>query len=172
MTSTATWGSSNTAVATVDGSGLATGVSAGTTDVTASQDGVTSNMASLEVTAVTVATTVSVVSIDYATEGGKRGDRHLLVFLALMDDLGNAVSGAAVSIRLDNTTTGGSWTGTNTTGTDGTTGLGLKNAPAGDYVTTVTGVTASGLTWDGGTPANGYTKTSGSGKGSSKATLQ
>ena len=172
ITSAATWASSNTAVATIDGSVLAIGVSVGTTDITASQDGVTSNIASLQVTAVTCATTVSVVSITYATEGGKNGNRHLLIFLTLKDNLGNAVSGASVSIRLDNATTGVFWTGTNATATDGTTGFRLKNAPAGDYVTTVTEVTADSLTWDNVTPANRYTKTSGISKGSNKGTLQ
>ena len=50
LTSTAVWESSDAAVATIDASGLATGVSVGTTNITASKDGVTSNTASLEVT--------------------------------------------------------------------------------------------------------------------------
>ena len=94
------------------------------------------------------ATTVSVDSITYATEGGKNQDKHLLITVALVDDLGNPVSGASVSIKLDNTDTGGSWTGTGTTDTDGMVTFSLKNAPSGCYTTTVTGVTAGGLTWD------------------------
>ena len=34
----------------------------------------------------------------------------------------------------------------------------IKNAPAGAYVATVTGLSAGGLTWDGITPANSFTK--------------
>ena len=95
-------------------------------------------------------TSVSVDSITYATEGGKNGDKHLLITVALVDP----VSGASVSIRLDNTNTGQSWIGTGTTGTDGTVTFSLKNAPSGCYTTTVTDVTASGLTWDDTSPAN------------------
>ena len=51
LTATATWSSSNTAVATINASGLATGGLAGTTNISASQDGVTSNIATLTVTA-------------------------------------------------------------------------------------------------------------------------
>ncbi len=49
ITASATWASSNTAVATVGG-GIATGVSAGTASITASQDGLMSNAALLTVT--------------------------------------------------------------------------------------------------------------------------
>ncbi|MEE9583255.1 MAG: S8 family serine peptidase [Dehalococcoidales bacterium] len=106
----------------------------------------------------TTATTVSVASITYATEGGRYGLKHLLITIALVDDLNNAVSGASVSIKLDNTTTGQSWTGTGTTGTDGTVTFSLKNAPSGTYTTTATDVTADGLTWDGITPPNSFDK--------------
>ena len=106
-------------------------------------------------------TTVSVASITYATQGGKNQDKHLLVTVALHADLGNPVSEASVSIKRDNTTTGGSWTGAGTTGTGDTGTFSLKNGPAGDYTTTVTDVSAAGLTWDGITPPNSATKVSG-----------
>ena len=101
---------------------------------------------------------VRVDSITYDTEGGKNSDKHLLVTVALVDDLGGAVAGAAVSILLDNTTTGQSWTAAGTTGAGGTVTFSLKNAPKGSYETTVTGVVADGLTWDDVTPPNGGTK--------------
>jgi 6-phosphogluconolactonase (cycloisomerase 2 family) len=53
VTSTATWASSNTAVATINNAGLATAVSVGTTLITAAQGGITSNAATLTVTAAT-----------------------------------------------------------------------------------------------------------------------
>ena len=93
------------------------------------------------------ATTVSVASVDYATEGGKKSDKHLLITVALVDDLGNPVSGASVSIRLARDLDD-SWIGTATTGGNGTVTFTLKNAKSGCYTTTVTGVTADGLTWD------------------------
>ncbi len=104
------------------------------------------------------ATTVSVSSITYGTEGGKDGKKHLRITVALVDDLENTVAGASVSIKLDNTTTGKSWTGTGTTGVDGTVTFSRKNAESGTYTTKVTGVTAAGLTWDGSTAPNSYPK--------------
>jgi hypothetical protein len=46
---------------------------------------------------VDIATAVSVTSVSYATEGGKNNDKHLLITVALVDDL---VDGASVSIDL------------------------------------------------------------------------
>ena len=103
------------------------------------------------------ATTVSVNGITYATEGGKNQDKHLLITVALVDDLGNLAAGASVSIDLfrDGSLAG---SGTGTTGADGTVTFSLKNAKSGCYTTTVTDVTAEGLTWDGVTPANEFCK--------------
>ena len=102
-------------------------------------------------------TTASVSSITYATSGGNNGTKHLNITLAVVDDLGNAVSGASVSIRLDHES-GTFWTGAGTTGTDGTMTFSLKNASSGCYTTDVTNVNAAGLTWDGVTPTNGFCK--------------
>lgn len=118
---------------------------------------------SITVGTVTSPTTVSVSSITYGTEGGKNGDKHLLVTVALENNLGNPVSGASVSIDLsrDGNVVG---SGTGTTGSSGTVTFTLKNAAAGSYSTTITGVSASGLTWDGITPSNGFTKQNSSSK--------
>ncbi|MCH7925516.1 MAG: carboxypeptidase-like regulatory domain-containing protein [Planctomycetes bacterium] len=62
-------------------------------------EGVTS-IANFSLQAVSQAASVIVDSVTYATEGGKNKDKHLLVTVALVDDLGNAVSGASVSIDL------------------------------------------------------------------------
>ena len=92
-------------------------------------------------------TAVSVASIIYATEGGRNGDKHLLITVALLDDLDGAVSGASVSTELfrDESAAG---SGTATTGTSGTVTFTLNNASSGCYTTTVSGVSAAGLTWD------------------------
>ncbi len=108
-------------------------------------------------TTATQATTVSVSSITYATSGGNDGKKHLQVTVALVDNLGNAVAGASVSITLTNNS-GGTWNGTGTTGTNGTVTFTKNNAPSGTYTTTVTNVTAVVLTWDGVTPPNSFTK--------------
>ncbi len=108
-------------------------------------------------TTATQATTVSVSSITYATSGGNDGKKHLQANVALVDNHGNAVAGASVSITLTNNS-GGTWNGTGTTGTNGTVTFTKNNAPSGTYTTTVTNVTAVVLTWDGVTPPNSFTK--------------
>ena len=110
---------------------------------------------SLEV--ITVATNVTVDSITYATEGGKYQDKHLLITIAVIDDMGGVVSGASVSINISRDANVVA-SGTGTTGTDGTVTFSLKNARSGHYETDVTDVSATGLTWDGLTPANGFDK--------------
>ena len=90
---------------------------------------------------------VSVDSITYATEGGKNKDKHLFVTFTVKDDLDNLVSGASVSITLTRDL-GGSWSGTSTTGENGTVTFTLKNASSGCYTETGT-VSSQGLTWDG-----------------------
>jgi len=102
-------------------------------------------------------TAVIVSSIAYATQGGRNGDRDLLITVALVDDLGGLVSGASVSISISrNGAPAGSASGT--TGTNGAVTFKLKNAASGTYTTRVTAVTAAGLTWDGVTPANQFIK--------------
>ena len=152
-----TWSSSDNTIATIDAKGLATGISAAGLPVT-----ITANYNGFEDTTslfVTAApedpTTVSVLSVTYSGEGGKNKDKHLLITIALVDDLGDLVSGASVSIDL--LLTDGSFvgSGTGTTATDGSITFSLKNAPSGCYTTTVTDVTASGLEWSPtGTPSN------------------
>lgn len=100
-----------------------------------------------------VATTVSVDSITYDTNGGRNKDRNLSITIALLDDFQNPTSGAAVSIKLQHDS-GSAWTGTSTTGTDGKVTFTLSNARKGTYTTTVTDVSADGLTWDGVTPGD------------------
>jgi serine protease AprX len=116
------------------------------------------NLSLLATITVTVSNTgptaVEVDSVTYATEGGRDKDKHLLITVALVNNSGSPVSGASVSIRLDQVLVA-SWTGTGATGTDGTVTFSLKNAPSGCYTTTVTDVAADGLTWDGATPTNG-----------------
>lgn len=92
---------------------------------------------------------VIVQSITHAGSGGKNGDKHLLSTVALVDDVGQAVVGALVSVRLDNTNTGASWTGSATTNSGGTVSFELKNAPQGCYTLAVTGIDAGSLSWDG-----------------------
>lgn len=102
-------------------------------------------------------TTASVSSITYTTDGGKSNDKHLNVTITVVNNLGNPVAGASVSITLSHDS-GTSWSGSGTTGTNGAVTFTLKNAPSGCFATTVTNVTAAGLTWNGVTPANRFCK--------------
>jgi len=120
------------------------------------QEGLTST-ANFALNPASQATAVSVSSISYYTEGGKDGKMHLRIVVALVDDLGSPVGGASVSISVN--LNGSRYTsGTGTTGTDGKVTFKLNAAPSGTYTTTVTGVSATGLIWDGTTPLNSYTK--------------
>jgi subtilisin family serine protease len=149
ITSSVTWESSDTAVATIDSAGLATGEGAGTTTITASSN-LISDTAALTVMAPSEPTAVIVESISYSTEGGKNQDRHLCIAVALVDNLGNPVADASVSIDVYLEGPYVSYTGT--TGTDGTVTFKKNNAPSGTYTTTVTAVIAGELIWDGVTP--------------------
>jgi subtilisin len=156
ITSSVTWASTDTAVATIDSAGLATGEDAGTTTITASSNSI-SDTATLTVTAPSEPTAVIVESIIYSTEGGKNQDKHLCIVVALVDNLDNSVADASVSIDVyfegayDVSYTG-------TTGTNGMVTFKKINAPSGTYTTTVTAVTAGELSWDGNTPVNRFPK--------------
>ena len=103
----------------------------------------------------TTATSVSVDSISYARDGGRSGDKHLPITVALVDNLDNSVAGASVSIDVsrDGRYYG---SGTGTTGSDGTVTFQASNAPQGCYITDVTAITTdSGLAFDGSEPNNG-----------------
>jgi len=152
-----------------DGAYTLTGVPVGECSVTASAAGYESqtqaaSVAESEVTTLDFSllaeptpSTVTVTSIDYATEGGKNGDKHLNVSVTLAGNLGNPVGDASVSVSI--TLDGQSYvTDTGPTGADGTVSFHIKNAASGTYSTRVTNVAAAGLTWDGDTPLNSYVK--------------
>ena len=102
-------------------------------------------------------TTAIVNSITYTTEGGKNSNKHLNIHIAVVDDFGGSVANASVSIELYLDTVR-KVAGTGTTGSNGIVTFTYKNAPSGHYETKITGVTATGLTWNGATPPNGYDK--------------
>jgi hypothetical protein len=68
LLSNVTWASSSNSVATINSTGLATGVAAGTTGITASQGSVNSPSDTLTVTPVSAAT-VTAVSVSWGTSG-------------------------------------------------------------------------------------------------------
>jgi hypothetical protein len=96
-------------------------------------------------------------AVGYDTTGGKNGDKNLLITVTAVDDGGAPVAGASVSIQLlrDGANAG---TGTADTGSDGTVTFQLRNAADACYTTVVTDITASGLSYAGVYPANGFQK--------------
>ena len=174
ITTSVAW-SSDSAAASIDASGLASGLLEGSTAITAAQGDIVSGTASLDVTpAPEVGSEVGVTSITYATSGGKNGDKHLFITVSVADDLGNPVQNASVSIKLTNDTSGGPWTGIGTTGTGGAVTFKLGNAPDGCYSTVVTNISADGLIWDGvtGTADGSFCKSSGSNNKGNSGALQ
>ncbi|MBC8281920.1 MAG: Ig-like domain-containing protein [Chloroflexi bacterium] len=178
ITGSVDWASDNTAAATIDGSGVASGVAEGSAGISASQGAIGSNSATLTVTAAPppppAGTEVGATGVDHTFNGGKGGDKDLRVEVNVANDLGAAVEGAVVDITLHNTTSGASWTGSAATGADGSVAFRLRNAPAGCYSTDVDGISAAGLNWDGNTgPFPGATCKSGnSGNRANSGALQ
>jgi hypothetical protein len=101
--------------------------------------------------------TASVASVTYETAGGYRNDLDLYITVQVEDDLGNPVAGASFTSaiylngRIYRALSG-------RTDAGGSAVLRVTRAPAGSYRTRITALSASGLTWDGVTPQNGFTK--------------
>jgi len=106
----------------------------------------------ITVTVSTNATTAMVKSISYLRFGGKGGTKNLSIYSVVKDNLGNAISGASVTLSVTN---GASTRVMNAvTDTTGRASMTWRNAPVGCYTSAVANLVASGLTWDGATPAN------------------
>ncbi len=116
-----------------------------------------SGSATFTITPISTVNTVSVTEITYATSGGRTNDRHLSIALQVNNDLGEVVGGASLSIDVyRNNALLGSASGT--TGSNGKVSFTYNNAPSGCYSTTVTTVSAVGLSWDNNTPDNKFCK--------------
>lgn len=158
-TNTVTVTFSETATAgTYEGNLDLTGLAAGTydLDVTVTDTRALSDTASTSFTMsdpVQQGTTASVSSISYTTAGGPNGDKHITMTVTVVDDQSNPVEGANISLDMNRDSS--LYEQVNgTTLADGTVIFEFRNAPAGCYDSTVTALTATGLTWDNNTPAN------------------
>ncbi len=101
--------------------------------------------------------TVSVGSITYETAGGYRNDLDLYISVQVEDELGNPVVGASfMSAIYLNGRVYMALSGR--TDANGSAMLRITRAPSGTYQTRITSLAAAGLTWDGVTPQNGFTK--------------
>ena len=111
-------------------------------------DGTLNRSTLVSVTVTSPTPTVGVASVAYSRSGGRNGTQNLSVTILLKDNLGtgNPVPNASVSMSLK---LNGSLyrSASGTTGTSGTVTFSFNKAPCGTYATTVTNVSASGLTW-------------------------
>ncbi|MGE5293613.1 MAG: S8 family serine peptidase [Solirubrobacterales bacterium] len=101
--------------------------------------------------------TASVGSITYKTAGGYPNNLDLYITIQVEDDLGNPLYGAScmpaiyLNGRIYRAMSG-------RTNASGSATLRIASAPSGTYQTRISSLTATGLTWDGVTPDNGFTK--------------
>lgn len=124
-----------------------------TAEVTDSAGNTASDTITVTVGTPPTATIASVESVTYSLAG----KRNLFVTVLVLDNLGDPVANASVSIDLylDGSLLG---SGTGTTVSEGTVSFKLSKAQSGCYTTIVTDVSAAGLTWEGSTPENQYCK--------------
>ena len=101
--------------------------------------------------------TISVSSITYSVSGGRLGGSNLNVTVNVVDSFGKPVANAYVwaNLYLNGQVF---MTPAGATNTSGSFLVKVNHAPAGSYKTVVTRVSATGRTWDGVTPTNGFTK--------------
>lgn len=144
------------------GANFSTTLSVGVHTVTAtasdSQGKIGISSVQITISSPTYPTSVTVNSIVYRLSGGKDGKKNLYDIVSIINNVGNPVSGAFVSMVLKNTTTGKSWTANLTTNASGNVTFSLKNSPSGCYTTDVISIVSGNLTFDGTEPANGVCK--------------
>jgi subtilisin family serine protease len=110
---------------------------------------------SVVITVGCVPTSLRVSGVTYALSKNKR---DLSAIVSLQNNCNKPVIGATVSVYITNWTLARVWGGTGTTNQSGTETFVVRSAPAGQYSTQVTDIVAAGLSWDGNTPSNSYTK--------------
>ena len=90
---------------------------------------------------------IFVSNITYSMNGGKRGDKNLVVTVEIIDMQQIVVDGALVNLSLSHDT-GFIGTASGTTDSSGKVSFQLRNAASGCYSSTVTSVTKSGVEHD------------------------
>jgi len=97
-------------------------------------------------------TQVQASSITYALQG-----TTLNYTVKLVNEFGGPVPGATVNVDImEWLFTGWIWISTTTSDSQGNANFQLQNADLGCYIVSVRSVTATGLTWVGGTPSNNF----------------
>jgi subtilisin family serine protease len=93
------------------------------------------------------ATSAHVAGFEFWRSGGKTGTKNLNVTVTVVNDLGQPVGNAAVTLSLSSSS-GKPWGGTGTTNAGGQVTFARANAPTACYTATVTDIAAAGLTFD------------------------
>ncbi len=108
VTSTVTWTSSNVSIATIDSSGLATGVAVGTANITAKSGSVTSPLARLTVSNKTISViTVSPQNLTLSSGGQQQYSANATYSDGSNGDITSSVTWGSSSTSVATITTGG-----------------------------------------------------------------
>ncbi|MFO1093528.1 MAG: S8 family serine peptidase [Planctomycetaceae bacterium] len=102
-------------------------------------------------------TVATVDGVYYSLSGGKKNDKNLIVDVDIVDDFGDPVAGAVVTVQIRRGTKS-VLSAQATTDVNGTAVFTINGAKGGTYTTTITNITASGLTWDHASPSNSFVK--------------
>ena len=100
---------------------------------------------------------MSARSIMYRTEAGSSARPDLLIVVRVEDEQDKPVVNASVLAGVSRNNRQ-YWALSGTTDSDGAATLKIPKAAPGFYETTVAELTAEGLTWDGVTPPNGFSR--------------
>jgi len=147
------WSASWDTTSAADGNHTVTAVATDTKGQTASH----SVLVTVKNVAPPTGTTASVRSITYSTAGGYAEDRDLYITLYVENDQGSPVENASAFVaiylngRINQVLSA-------RTDASGSATLRIVYASSGSYETRIYSLTAAGLTWDGVTPPNGFTK--------------
>jgi hypothetical protein len=93
----------------------------------------------------------------YRTEAGSSGKLDLLIIAHVGNEQGKPVANASIEVSVSRSGHQ-RWALSGTTDADGAATLKIEKATPGFYETTVTELTAEGLTWDGTTPPNQFSR--------------
>lgn len=129
----------------------------GLVDAQRAAGALTTASAAMEEAAPVEAATMFVRSIMYRTEAGSSARPDLLIVVRVEDERSKPVANASVLAGVSRNNRQ-YWALSGTTDSDGAATLKIPKATPGFYETTVAELTVEGLTWDGATPSNGFSR--------------
>ena len=138
---------------------LSEGLHVITAEVSDSADLWSSSSVTIEVIPVVTPDNRIIVSqIKLSSFGGRLSDKHLSATLKLVDDSKRPVTGARVTVKLINQTSGTVYNREEITDSTGSVFFRLKNINSGAYTLQISRIEKSGFDWDGEYPSNSLTK--------------